>query len=350
MKLKLIFSALITLVAIQYTYSQTLISLAKPFKGDNWGYINTQGEFIIEPKYRKAFEFSEEGYAVVLEGKSKQYEFINTKGEKLNTDIKEFKLKEMFGMSVKGFTSGMVPVRIGEKWGFLNLQGKEGIKPTFDKVTEFNEGYAWGQRNGLSFILDKTGKETSTDPKVFVVKEFKEGLAPFESQDKKEGFVNNTGKIVIEAKYHSVGYFSDGLAWAKLPEGKIGYIDKKGEWVIEPQFSAAKNFDPKSGLARVKVEDKWQYVDKTGKVATLNDAETFEDFSEGLCAGKKDGKVGFYDNTGKWVIEPKFDAVRDFKNGYAAAKLGGKWGMINKTGGWVFEPTFGGIKDMEAVK
>ncbi|HYG37583.1 MAG TPA: WG repeat-containing protein [Cytophagales bacterium] len=351
MQLKSLSIALIFVFIAYQGYSQTYVTQAKPYKEDNWGYLNNKGEFVIAPQYRKCFEFSEDGYAPVLEGKSKQYQFINLKGEKLNTEISEFRLKEMFGMNVQGFNSGMVPVRIGEKWGYMNTAGKEAVKASYDKANEFHDGFASAQKGGVNYIIDKTGKETEvSDPKVLTVKNFSEGLAPFESKDKKEGFVDVNGKVVIEPQFQSVGYFSDGLAWAKTVDEKVGFLNKQGEWVIEPQFTAAKNFDAKSGLARVKVADSWQFVDKTGKVMTLNDAESFDDFKEGLCSGKKGGKIGFYDNTGKWVIEPQFEGVRDFKNGFAAAKSGGKWGMIDRSGKWVIEPNYSGIKDMELVK
>lgn len=351
MKFKSLLSAVALLCIMHGAFSQTLVTQAKPFGSDTWGYLNNKGEFLIDPQYKKCFEFSKDGWAPVIEGKSKQYQFINTKGEKLATEVSEFKLKEMFGMNVQGFSDGMVAIRVGEKWGFMDAKGKEAIKSTFDKVSEFHEGYASGQRGGANYIIDKSGKEVEvTDGKVLLVKDFSEGLAPFSSKDKKEGFIDPSGKVVIEPQFQSVGYFKNGLAWAKSPDGKIGFIDKKGAWVIEPKFTAAKDFESKSGLARVKVGEQWQYTDKSGNVKTLNDAESFEDFSEGLCAGKKGGKIGFYNSTGNWVIEPQFEASRDFKNGYAAVKQGGKWGMVDMTGKMVIEPKYSGIKDFELVK
>ena len=41
-------------------------------------------------------------------------------------------------------------------------------------------------------------------------------------------------------------------------------------------------------MARVKVGDKWGYVNKTGEVMYVKDTEVWGDFSEGLA----DGKVG----------------------------------------------------------
>ncbi len=48
--------------------------------------------------------------------------------------------------------------------------------------------------------------------------------------------------------------------------GTVGYINGKGEWVIEPAFEGGKNFDPETGLARVKTAVNWAYVNKSGEV------------------------------------------------------------------------------------
>jgi hypothetical protein len=44
---------------------------------------------------------------------------------------------------------------------------------------------------------------------------------------------------------------------------RIGFIDKTGKIVIEPQFDLALDFD--SGIASVKVGDRWGYIDTNGK-------------------------------------------------------------------------------------
>ncbi len=45
--------------------------------------------------------------------------------------------------------------------------------------------------------------------------------------------------------------------------GKYGYIDKTGKYVINPQFDYAGSFS--EGLAVVEIGGKWGYIDKTGK-------------------------------------------------------------------------------------
>jgi len=60
-------------------------------------------------------------------------------------------------------------------------------------------------------FIDKTGKIV-IEPQFEIAWAFGEGLAPVK-KDGKWGYMDNTGKIIIETKYDQVGEFSDGLAW-----------------------------------------------------------------------------------------------------------------------------------------
>ncbi|APA52029.1 hypothetical protein BLD35_02145 [Campylobacter coli] len=64
--------------------------------------------------------------------------------------------------------------------------------------------------------------------------DFSEGLAKVEL-NRKYGFMDKNGKIVIEPKFDGVGNFSEGLAAVGL-NGKWGFIDKNGEFAIKPKF------------------------------------------------------------------------------------------------------------------
>lgn len=351
MKKQLLITAAFTLLFCSYVVSQTYVIMVKPFDSKVWAYANLKGELFIKPEEGKCYPFSADGYATIYGQKAKQYYFINIKGEKLNTEISDFKIKDGFGFDVVGFSDGLALVKHNDKWGYLNTSGKLAIAAKYDDASDFNGGYAVAKSGDKFFVLNKEGKETVIDaPGIMEVKDVKEGLAPYRASDKKFGFIGTDGKIAVKAQYESVGYFSDGLAWAKTTDGKLGYINPKGEWIIQPQFAAGKEFDNSSGLARVKAGDKWGYVTKTGQMVSMDDTDVWGDFSDGLSDGRKNGKKGFYDKDGKWVIQPQFDGTRDFKNGYAAAKQGDKWGLIDKTGKWVLQPQFDGIKDVELVK
>jgi hypothetical protein len=350
MKTKLILTIMLATICLGINAQQYVIQV-KPAGGDLWGYANLKGELLIAVQYTKCTEFSSDGLAAVLNEKTKQYYFINIKGDKLSTEITDFKLISFLGFDVKGFSDGLVAINQGKKWGYLNTSGKVAIPPKYDDANEFSNGYAAVKSGNQYFILNTKGEESAVQGSdILDIKLFTEGLAPFKSINKLYGFMGTDGKIAIQAQFESVGYFNIGLAWAKTNSGVIGYINPKGEWVISAQFSTAKNFDAESGLARIKIGEKWAYVNKTGEIMYVNDAESIGDFSEGLADGKKNSNVGFFNNKGQWVIEPQFDDVREFKNGYAAVKKADKWGLIDKTGKIIIPISFSAIKDVELVK
>lgn len=345
----------LSIIALSFMMSigavaQTYIAQAKPHGEKLWGYINQDGETIIGPEYKKCYGFATNGLAPIYE--SKQFSFINTKGDEITTEVDGFRLIEGFiGIGgLQGYHEGMVAVMKNKKWGFLDSGGKVTIELKYDKVSIFNEGLAMAKSGDDFFVLNKSGDEAKIEGGDFVaVKQFSEGLAPFTDSNKKIGYIDTDGKVAIPAQFIGAGYFTGGLAWAKAANKKAGYINKKGDWVIDPQFDASKNFDPVSGLARVKTAGNWAYVNKSGEIINIDDTETWGDFNEGLAKGKKAGKTGYYNNKGEWVISPEYEGGRDFNNGFAAVKKGGKWGFINKSGEWVIKAQYAGVKDFERV-
>jgi len=345
--MKTVFTFFIALIVSGNCFSQSLLAQAKPAGQDKWGYIDESGNFVIEAIYAKCHPFSEEGFAPIYEKSRKSFFFIDTKGNELKTDVKTFKLKNIFGFGAVGFQHGFAMIQVGKKWGYLNKEGELSIAANYEKAHPFVDGYAV-VKSGNWVILSNEGEETTIDMKdVLDVKKFSEGLAPIKSADKLLGFVDVNGKVVIKPQFKAVGYFVDGLAFAKTMDGKVGYINPKGDWIIEAQFAKAGNFSKGSGFAKATKGETKGFVSKDGKFQTLTDADSFGNFHEGLAYGKKDGMVGFFDTKGTWVIKPTFQAVKKFKNGLARAKQNDKWGFIDRTGKWVIEAQFDGVRDFE---
>ena len=152
--------------------------------------------------------------------------------------------------------------------------------------------------------------------------------------------------MVIQPTYEDADYFSEGLAAVKL-NGKWGYIDTTGKVIIPFQYDWALGFEDGEALVVIGEDDaaKYYIIDRAGKVIeelTNDDYDGPYDeeeyyFSEGLCA-TQDGdwdynsKFGFVDENWKTVIAPKYDEAYNFFDGLAHVKIGDKWGCIDKTG------------------
>jgi hypothetical protein len=71
-------------------------------------------------------------------------------------------------------------------------------------------------------------------------------------KDKKCGYIDNTGRLIIPFTFDSAGEFSEGLAAVSIKE-KTGYIDETGKIVISPQFISGAPFS--SGMALVVIRE-----------------------------------------------------------------------------------------------
>ena len=102
---------------------------------------------------------------------------------------------------------------------------------------------------------------------------------------------------------------------------KYGYADDKGVIAVKPQFDKGENFS--EGLAAVMVNNKWGFIDPTGKMtipATYNMKPGR--FREGLAAvrigdSEYNYEMAYIDKAGKRVMDNKRWSVNEFSNGLA---------------------------------
>ena len=261
------------------------------------------------------------------------------------------------------FSEGLAAVYVGDKWGYIDKTGKFVIPPKFKQrfpPSLFHEGLAQVEiQEGTHSFIDKTGELVKALKFIEERTVFSDGLAKVSKGDK-IGYVDKTGRWVIQPRFDEAKDFKEGLALVKVPvkvddtvTSKFGFIDKTGKVVIEPQFSEADSFS--EGLAKVTVNtfDKDGYIDKTGKVVIAPQFDVAHSFSDGLAKVLMHGekfidKAGFIDKSGKVVIAIQFEELpagnsknyRGFKDGLAAVEVNNKTGYIDKTGKMVIAPSY----------
>ncbi|TYQ29718.1 WG repeat-containing protein [Pseudanabaena sp. UWO310] len=173
-----------------------------------YGFINTNGDLVIDPQYDIAFSFHE-GMAIIGVGEHRKY------GDKLD----EF-------------------ASFAGKYGFIDKNGKIIINPIFEGVSYF--------KNGVARFSRYIGNEIY------------------------QGFIDKSGKVIFQIKdCYELNDFSDGLAAFKNTDIRWGYVDWSGNVVIKPKFWQVEPF--KNGYAKVETMGNWfssrrsRTIDKAGK-------------------------------------------------------------------------------------
>ena len=211
-------------------------------------------------------------------------------------------------------------------------------------------------------FIDETGRVKFMLPEeVYTIFAFSEGLAVagkrVPNTNGRWGFIDETGKYVIDAKFIMVKPFSEGLAAVVIRENDnapstLGYIDQSGRIVIPPQFSGEggeRGFS--EGLAAIKVYknnvEKWGYIDKSGKIVIEPQFAAAGPFSEGRAmvgiaepSWSIDYKWGFIDTEGRWIAKPQYKSVNEFSEGLAPVLLNNKVGFIDRQGHMAITPQF----------
>ncbi|MFB3890556.1 MAG: WG repeat-containing protein [Phycisphaerae bacterium] len=328
-----------------------------------YGFIDATGKIVIEPKFPMtnkppcSIDSFSDGMARVMVETNK-WGYIDRTGK--------FAIEPQFEYCDR-FVDGLAPVRDRHirKFGYIDRTGRMVISAQFDAAWPFSEGLAMYQvareggerQNKFGFIDHKGNIVIKPFPADDVGYYFHEGMLRFRMGEH-HGYIDKTGKVVIEPTLKVALDFSEGVAVAGKEYTKLGFIDKAGNWVVEPKFRALTNLS--EGLAGyAEGAYKWGFVDKKGDVAIKAKWTGVGTFKEGLASVRidppenvfKEGpgmismeiksppKFGFIDPTGKMVIPAQYDSVEAFDGGLSRVQVDKKFGYIDRKGNMVWAPS-----------
>jgi hypothetical protein len=276
---------------------------------------------------------------------------------------------------------GLALIKINNKYGFIDKTRKIVIQPQFDYIlqaniyAEFYKQYEQNYNNKINFVnlkydylgnfseelarfeiinkfgfINKSGKIV-IEPQFDYVSSFKNGYAIFKKIDDyffyksiKYGKIDKSGNITLIKDFQAddIGFFSDDLSLIEY-KSKIGFCDSVGTILVSPQYDAIENLY--MGLAKFKMNNKFGYTDSSGNVIIQAIYDDIEVISEGLIKVKKNNKYGFINKTGEIITQPVYDFLEQYSDSLAKVQINSKFGFIDKSGKIVIQPKFDDISN-----
>ncbi|MBC8871714.1 MAG: WG repeat-containing protein [Planctomycetes bacterium] len=283
------------------------------FRGGQWGYVDNQGEVVIEPQFALAWDFFENRAAVYTANRSG---YIQSDGEWAVVLPQD-------AFSAREFSEGRAWFRQNGKYGCVDSDGNIIIPAKYDWVEEFSAGLA----------VVTTGRRADFGTE-----------APY---TERWGFVNRSGRVAIPLEYVDAGSFGNGLARVRRPgQRHWEYIDCRGtvvfslgQLVLEPGEHVGAAWDFANGRLRVSIDGSGPGVPYNLALDTMGRPirggfkyRLVGSFSEGLARVKVGDKFGYVDTSGRLVIAPRFDEASSFQENLAAVRIGDAWGYIDRRG------------------
>ena len=295
-------------------------------------------------------------------------------------------------------------IRVGSKYGLMNLDGKVLLEPTydliepsgvdnlyritqngkvglmdsewhikfkanFDRIETFdNNGLAIAHEGALVRLISKNTFQSSGLYKAIGAFN-KQGLAQIQNDAGNWGLINTNLKGIVEPIYFSIGEFKNfNLAPACRSNEKCGFIDTDGKEIIAPMFAELGEFNT-FGLVVVRenvkdvAKDKmfksdWVFNNKGRTILAKpegNDMKALKiryelrdtlhsDRFIGIKTTVDGDYLGFHlvdASTYRLITSEPYAALTPLDlNGMMRMQTGGLWGLLDSTGRVVLKPTY----------
>lgn len=346
------------------SYEKTGYIVAKKSSdGINFGYINAQGECLLDTKYEsieRALKYDEDEPYLIAMQNGKKGVFKNTKKIiDLNyQDIHYSELSKVFVVEKNG------------KYGFYKTNGKSILKPEYTQYS-IAGNYISIEKEGEKKLFDINGnlvnttsytKMIETENPAYFIAEDENGYYSIISKDinidkkytqvayafdnyfiftdenSKSGVINAAiNEIEIEPKYDFI-ILIEGTCFLQAVDGMNGYTDvysNQLEKVFTMQDCIVQNIENDYSVVYSGTDRK--YLNKNGEI--VENTEIYPD--KKLYSFKQNDKWGFVDKAGKNVVQCQYDLVTELNEyGFAGIKKGEKWGVVNENGEVIVEPSY----------
>jgi len=282
---------------------------------------------------------SENNYDILIpakESKKGDYGFVNLDGEMIvDFDLDLDNPPSIMQEGVSFYKDAKRDYKIS--FIYQDNKGNIEIKETdYVQALLFNEGLALAVEGmgGLVYLDKEFNEALVLEKDIQQSGYFIEGLAQFQDNEGKWGFIDKTGKRIIKAEYDYVESFSEGHAMVRIDDEQIskrGIVDKEGDVIIKlrDKYSALGGLH--DGLAAYVENDERGYINIKGEeVIKDNDWSGNLIFHNGYATVCEDGDWGIINKKGETIIKNKYSSPLFLYDGLVPVQEDREWGYIDK--------------------
>jgi hypothetical protein len=273
--------------------------------------------------------------------------------------------------SANDFQYGLAKVKKENQFGYINKKGESIVSPDYQELSPFKNGFSVSIKDKKYGLLDKEGKVMI--PNEYQKMSFAKNGIVRAKKEGKWGVLSIDNQVIVPFEYVFIGEFENGIA--KIRQNKLwGFVDEKGKVILAPSISADFVGTLKNGIAEVAntpfrdensksiLYKKHGYIDASAKQIIATEYDEILGFEQiwkakkGLARLRKDNKFGYLNHTGKVIVPTDYDEIKgDFEKVYLAkegvikVRKGALWGYIDHTGKEVIECKYNSIKNFEKI-
>jgi hypothetical protein len=308
--MKYTFLLLISSIIYQSLIGQQLT----PFKDEsgNFGFIDENQNLLIPALFTVVKPFSENLAVAAISGETgDKYGFINTSGEWI-IEPKYF--------DANGFSQGLAAVYLNDQWSFIDHQGNQAFSLTFDHADKFEKGGCWVNYQGYEKYFSRTGKiysEYQNDP----ILRQETGLTVVVINEK-YGLMDSIGNEIIAPQFHDLLWNQEEKHFTAYLEDREAKLDN--EFKIIPKVYASQK------------KEKFGFVDFYGNIIVDRVYDSADETDHNLHIVSIKKKFGLVDAAGKEIVPCIYDQIDYFFEGHSTATLNNveydidQFGHVNK--------------------
>lgn len=221
------------------------------------------------------------------------------------------------------------------KWGFIDKNGNVVVDFRYDEVRSYSNGVAVVFKGGKAGLVDYNGKEI-LKPTFSYIYDFvgKYGYFVIRREldgriDESYGFLDNSGKVIVEPIYGYVKFIYSDIAAVRNKNGSKYFLLKIGEnkKITDELFDDINEFSEDRGVFRL--GNKYGIIDTSGKILTDAEYDEIRGFRGGYSVARLDNKFGLLNKDGNVVLDFEYEDIAGVEGSYLTFRNEGKYGIMD---------------------